>query len=131
MEKEKIVFFDGICNLCNSSVQFLLKYNHKKNLKFAALQSIYFRTHFPNEVSNMESILYFSDGMLYRESTAIIKITKELVFPLSLASVMLILPARFRDFFYRMVAKHRYRFFGKREVCYFPSPDLEERFLHG
>jgi len=130
MEKEKIVFFDGICNLCTSSVQFLLKYNRKQNLKFVALQSEYFVSRYPEDAKSIASILYLSQGILYRESTAILKISQELVFPLSLFSLFLFVPRIVRDFFYRIVAKRRYQIFGKRENCYLPTPELEKRFLN-
>jgi predicted DCC family thiol-disulfide oxidoreductase YuxK len=128
MEKEKIVFFDGVCNLCTASVQFLLRTNRKKNLKFAPLQSDYFHKQFPNHPYELESILYFVDGKLFAESTAVILICRELIFPLPLILVLLVIPRFFRDLVYRMIARSRYRIFGKKETCYLPTPELLSRF---
>ncbi len=130
MEKEKIVFFDGVCNLCIGSVQFLLRFNRSKSLTFASLQSEYFQRKFPNFSGEFNSILYYKDGVLKANSTAVLEICRELVFPFSMGSGFLILPVSFRDFFYRWIATHRYSIFGKREVCYLPTEELTSRFLN-
>jgi predicted DCC family thiol-disulfide oxidoreductase YuxK len=129
MEKVKIVFFDGVCNLCTYSVQFLLQANLKKNLKFASLQSNAFRSLAPEESESLSSIVYSLDGKLFRESEAILLIAKELRFPYYFFSIFLIVPSWIRDTIYRYVAKHRYKWFGKKEVCYVPTPELSERFI--
>ena len=130
MEKEKIVFFDGVCNLCTASVQFLIKYNKTKNLKFAPLQSIYFQERYPEESKQLDSILFLREGVLYRESTAVLLLSRELIFPLSLFYYFVFIPRFLRDLVYRMIAKRRNFLFGQSDTCYLPTPELQNRFLN-
>ncbi|MDZ4727559.1 MAG: DCC1-like thiol-disulfide oxidoreductase family protein [Leptospira sp.] len=128
-EKEKIVFFDGDCNLCSGTVQFLIRTNAKNNLKFAALQSVYFQEHFPTLKDKRESVLYLSDGILYSKSDAALQITRELKFPFYLLFFFKIIPRLIRDFFYQIIAKYRYFIFGTRSSCLISIPNYTDRFL--
>ncbi|MCZ8156294.1 MAG: DCC1-like thiol-disulfide oxidoreductase family protein [Leptospira sp.] len=129
MDKDKIVFFDGFCHLCNGSVQFLLKANKNKNLYFAPLQSEFRKINFSHIPEDSSSICYFSSDTVYKESDAILQITRELTFPYYLLYWFRILPKSLRDLVYRWIARHRYQWFGKSKVCFSPSAEYRSRFL--
>ncbi|TGL45122.1 thiol-disulfide oxidoreductase DCC family protein [Leptospira perdikensis] len=130
-EKSKIVFFDGVCHLCMGSVQFLLKQNKKENLNFSAIGSQTFHTLLPKDsYSHLpDSILYWKEGLLYMESDAVLQLVRELKFPWNLFYGFSIFPRFLRNPIYRFIAKHRYQWFGKAEVCMIPSPNIKKRFL--
>ncbi|MBM9501315.1 thiol-disulfide oxidoreductase DCC family protein [Leptospira sp. 201903071] len=127
-----IVFFDGVCNLCNGTVLFFLDHNPKKNLRFASLQSefaerILTKKNLPDVAPS--SVLFLENGILYEKSNAVLKIAAHLSFPWNLASIFRWVPTLLRDIVYDWIAKNRYRWFGKSEACRIPSPELKSRFL--
>lgn len=113
------------------SVQFLLKHNRSGSLTFSAIGSNTFSEMFPSGVKSTlpDSILYWDEGKLMVESDAILGITRELGFPWNLGLVFWILPRGIRNFFYRIIAKHRYQWFGKAESCMVPTQEIKIRFL--
>ena len=125
-----IVFFDGVCNLCQGSVRYLIKHDKKGVLKFASLQGNYGKD-FVNEteIQSMQSILFFDGKMLYKKSTAVLKLSRLLGGWYQLLLLGYILPRFFRDWLYNIVAKNRYRWFGKKDQCMLPSKGFENRFL--
>ncbi|MFL2624064.1 MAG: thiol-disulfide oxidoreductase DCC family protein [Flavobacteriaceae bacterium] len=125
-----IVFFDGVCNLCQGSVRYLIKHDKKGVLKFASLQGNYAKD-FVNEteIQSMQSILFFDGKMLYKKSTAVLKLSRLLGGWHQLLLLGYILPRFFRDWLYNIVAKNRYRWFGKKDQCMLPSKGFENRFL--
>ena len=125
-----IVFFDGVCNLCQGSVLYLIKHDKKGVLKFASLQGNYAKD-FVNEteIQSMQSILFFDGKMLYKKSTAVLKLSRLLGGWYQLLLLGYILPRFFRDWLYNIVAKNRYRWFGKKDQCMLPSKGFENRFL--
>lgn len=131
-QKNAIVLFDGVCNFCNSSVNFFIERDSKKYFKFAPLQS-----EIADELSlkygidreNVDSIILVEDDKAYTYSTAALKITKNLDGIWSLGYVFIIVPKFIRDLFYKLIAKNRYKIFGKKDVCMIPTPELKERFL--
>ena len=125
-----IVFFDGVCNLCQGSVRYLIKHDKKGVLKFASLQGNYAKD-FVNEteIQSMQSILFFDGKMLYKKSTAVLKLSRLLGGWHQLLLLGYILPRFFRDWLYNIVAKNRYRWFGKKNQCMLPSEGFENRFL--
>ena len=125
-----IVFFDGVCNLCQGSVRYLIKHDKKGVLKFASLQGKYAKD-FVNEteIQSMQSILLFDGKMLYKKSTAVLKLSRLLGGWHQLLLLGYILPRFFRDWLYNIVAKNRYRWFGKKDQCMLPSKGFEKRFL--
>ena len=125
-----IVFFDGVCNLCQGSVRYLIKHDKKGVLKFASLQGNYAK-YFVNEteIQSMQSILFFDGNMLYKKSTAVLKLSRLLGGWHQLLLLGYILPRFFRDWLYNIVAKNRYRWFGKKDQCMLPSKGFENRFL--
>ena len=125
-----IVFFDGVCNLCQGSVSYLIKHDKKGVLKFASLQGNYAKD-FVNEteIQSMQSILFFDGKMLYKKSTAVLKLSRLLGGWHQLLLLGYILPRFVRDWLYNIVAKNRYRWFGKKDQCMLPSKGFENRFL--
>ena len=125
-----IIFFDGVCNLCQGSVRYLIKHDKKGVLKFASLQGKYAKD-FVNEteIQSMQSIMFLDDKMLYKKSTAVLKLSRLLGGWHQLLLLGYILPRFFRDWLYNIVAKNRYRWFGKKDQCMLPSKGFENRFL--
>jgi predicted DCC family thiol-disulfide oxidoreductase YuxK len=129
---QPVLLFDGICNLCNSSVQFILKHEKNSELKFAALQSQFGQellSQYKLTSPKMNSVILVSDGKVYLASDAVIRVCRFLKFPWNLGSVLIVIPRPLRDFFYKKIAKNRYRWFGKKESCMVPSPGRRSRFL--
>ena len=127
-----IIFFDGVCNLCNSSVQFVIKRDRKSKFMFASLQSkkgqeILNRFGLP--ANDFNSFILLEGDKVYTKSTALLKVLKELRGGWKLLYAFIILPAFIRDPFYNLVAKNRYKWYGKREECMIPTPALKSRFL--
>ncbi len=130
-DNQKVVFFDGVCHLCNGSIQFLLKYNSRKDLLFAPLQSDIaiesLGQYGKKELG--DSIIYVKNGKVYSESTAALQLAGELMFPISILKVFLILPQFIRNGVYRWIARNRYSWFGKYDSCMIPGPEVSHRFL--
>lgn len=128
-----ILLFDGVCNLCSSSVQFVLKRNRKENVRFASLQSTFaqyelLRSDLPKDYLN--SLVLLEDGKTYVKSDAALRLVKHLNGIWKVGSVFLIVPRFIRDGVYDFVAKNRYRWFGKKEVCWIPEKRWQNRFLN-
>tara|TARA_B100001564_G_scaffold7221_1_gene6156 strand:+ start:78496 stop:78891 length:396 start_codon:yes stop_codon:yes gene_type:complete len=125
-----IIFFDGVCNLCHSSVLYLIKSDKKKILKFSSLQSDYAKGLLPkSELVCIESIIFFNDNKLYKKSTAILKLAKILGGWHNILLIGYCIPACLRDKLYDVVAKNRYKWFGKKDKCMVPTKELRKRFL--
>ena len=131
-KKKAIILFDGVCNLCNSSVQFVIKHDNKNQFLFASLQSDASRKlllQFNYENPKMKSIVLIENDNVYDKSTAALRIAKKLARPWNLLYLFIILPKAFRDFFYNIIAKHRYRWFGKRDTCLPVIGKYKNRFI--
>lgn len=128
---EAIVFFDGVCNLCNGAVQFILKREKNPQLKFAALQSDTFRARAQHLLAAIpDSIIFLEAGILYTESDAVLRISRHLRQPWrAMGFLGYLFPRCVRNPLYRFIARNRYRWFGKKETCYVPTPALRARFL--
>ena len=132
MEKNKIVLFDGVCNLCNNSVQFIIKRDKKKQFRFASLQGNYGQAflkkyNLPSDTFN--SFILLEDDKVYTRSTGALRMLRHLAGGWSLFYGFIILPKVIRDGVYNWVARNRYKWFGKRDECMIPTPELKERFL--
>lgn len=132
-ENKKLILFDGICNLCNTSVQYIVKHDKKKRFLFAALQSKTGKSiieDFKIDTNKIDSILLYSPqhGVDYK-STAALKIAYQLGFPNNILSVFFIVPPFIRNLVYDYIAKNRYTWYGKKEACMIPTPELKSRFL--
>ena len=132
MEIFKIILFDGVCNLCNSSVNFIID-NDKRNIfKFASLQSEtgseLMKKH--NLTSkDIDSVILIDADRAYIKSDAALRIAAELGGIYKLISYLRFIPKFIRDFFYDIIAKNRYRWFGKKDSCRIPTPELKSKFL--
>ena len=129
---DHIIFFDGVCNLCNNSVNKLIKMDVKKVFKFASLQSEFARSFFPGHLINhkdFDTILFYKNGQFYDRSNAVLNICKALGGRFNVFLIGYIIPRFMRDTLYRLVAKNRYKWFGKKDQCVVPTDDLKERFL--
>jgi predicted DCC family thiol-disulfide oxidoreductase YuxK len=130
--KPVIVLFDGVCNLCNSSVQFIIKKDHKRKFKFASLQSELGRAQLVRFNLNPDSLYSFiviDNNVANERSNAVLCIAKHLGAPWSTLTVFKFLPKFLRDAVYNFIASNRYSFFGKKDSCMIPTPDLKERFI--
>ena len=128
-----VVLIDGVCNFCIKSARILHKLEPKGILKFASQQSeigAKLLREYGIEVNDLDTIYYLEDGQLYQRSDAFIAFSKYLKQPYRfLGNVSAFLPRCFRDFTYNLIAKNRYRIFGKQEVCYLPEKGLVDRFI--
>lgn len=129
---KQIIFFDGICNLCNSSVDFFVR-NSKKSKRFyiASLQSkTAAQLIEQHEITDLpDSILFYYRGKFHYKSTAVLLIAKFLKFPLNLLVIFFIIPRFIRDWIYDGVAKNRYKWFGQKNTCRIPTTEEQDFFL--
>jgi predicted DCC family thiol-disulfide oxidoreductase YuxK len=123
-----IVLFDGECNLCNRTVQFIIKQDPKARFRFGALQWASSKAHLGNSAES-SSVILIENERIYRESTATLRICKNLRFPWPLLYALVVVPGPVRDAIYRWIAKNRYRWFGKLDRCMVPTAELANRFL--
>lgn len=126
------ILFDGVCNLCNGSVQFILKRDPESRFRFASLQSEAGRRLVAEnglDPDVLSSVILIEDGKVYRESTAALRIARHLSGAWKLLRVLVLIPRPIRDAAYRLIARNRYRWFGKSETCWLPTPELRARFL--
>lgn len=126
-----VILFDGYCNLCSAAVQFILKWDKKSQFKFASLQSDFAEKNLAaqHRKQNPESIVLLENGEIYFQSSAAFRIAKRLSYPVKLLYVFSIFPRFITDAVYKVIAKNRYRWFGKKQSCWIPTPELKERFL--
>ena len=130
---KQLVLFDGVCNLCDASVQYIIKHDKDNAFLFTALQSEVGQQiikEFNIDTNKIDSIILYSNehGISYK-STAALKIASKLGFPRNLLSVFLIIPTIIRNWVYDYIAKNRYKWYGKKEECMIPTPDLKSKFL--
>jgi predicted DCC family thiol-disulfide oxidoreductase YuxK len=132
IKNKSIILFDGVCNLCNTSVQFIIKNDPKKQFLFTSLQSDVAKEillHHTSKKINLSTIILIKNGHIYDKSTAVLLISKELNNFYSLCYFFMIIPKFIRDGIYMVISKNRYKWFGKKEKCMLPSKDNRDRFL--
>ena len=131
--KKPLVLFDGVCNLCNASVKYIIKHDKKDVFRFTALQSEVGQKivkEFNIDTIKTDSIILYSEKKeIYYKSTAALKIASHLGFPLNLLIVFFIVPPCIRNWVYNYIAKNRYVWYGKRETCMIPTPELRKKFI--
>ena len=133
MYQLSIILFDGVCNLCNGAVQFVIKRDNKNQFLFASLQSgegkqILEDHNFP--MNKMDSFFLVENGKVYDKSTAALKVLKKLSGPWSLLYGFIIVPKFIRDGVYNWIAKNRYQWFGQKDECMIPTAELKAKFLN-
>ena len=128
----EVILFDGVCNLCNFFVQFVIERDKNNIFKFASLQSDYSKkllNRFGTDNSKIDSVILYSGDRIFTESTAALKILKQLGGGWQLMYVFIILPKFMRDAVYRLIARNRYKWFGKKDSCMLPTPELKNKFI--
>jgi predicted DCC family thiol-disulfide oxidoreductase YuxK len=130
---KKIILFDGVCNFCNSSVQYVIKYDKNDIFRFVALQSELGQKiikHIGISEKHIDSIILYEPGIAYYyKSTAALIIAKNLNGILTFGTLLKIIPSGLRDILYDYIATNRYKWFGKQESCMIPSEELKAKFL--
>ncbi|WP_405212094.1 thiol-disulfide oxidoreductase DCC family protein [Dokdonia sp. Asnod2-E02] len=129
---KKIILFDGVCNLCNGAITFIIQRDKKDLFRYAPLQSeigkeLAAKHHI--DLDKVDSIILVTEDKAYAKSTAALRIAKQLSAGWPLLAIFLILPRFLRDVVYDFIARNRYKWFGKKEACMIPTPELKSKFL--
>ncbi|MEO5941933.1 MAG: thiol-disulfide oxidoreductase DCC family protein [Ferruginibacter sp.] len=132
MNSHPIILFDGICNLCNGAVQYVIRHDSEAVFQFASLQSesgqnLLQQYNLPK--NNFNSFVLIEDNKVYTKSTAALKVAKRLKGGIKLLYGFIIVPAFIRNGVYNIIANNRYKWFGKKNECMIPTPSLQSRFL--
>jgi predicted DCC family thiol-disulfide oxidoreductase YuxK len=126
-----VLLFDGVCTLCNGSVRFVIERDPAGRFQFAPLQSAAARRLLEKAPQPLpDSLVLVEEGRLFTRSTAVLRIARGLGFPWPLAYLFVAVPRPLRDWVYDILASHRYRWFGRRDACMVPTPELRSRFLN-
>ena len=133
MAEPAIILFDGVCNLCNGAVQFVIKRDDKRQFLFASLQSEEGRNILKENnffTDGVYSFIRVENGRVFDRSTAALRVAKRLRIPWKWLYIFIAVPKFIRDAVYDFIAKNRYRWFGKKDECMVPTTELKERFLN-
>lgn len=132
MASPSIVLFDGVCNLCNGFVNFIIDRDPKHQFSFGSLQSqkarVLLHDH-PAVLSELNTVVLLEGSKLYTRSTAALRIARKLNGGWPLLYALIIIPSPLRDIVYDFIARKRYAWFGRREACRIPTPELRSRFI--
>ena len=131
-ESHPVILFDGLCNFCNAGVNFIIKQDKKKAFRFAALQSeagqkLLEEHHLPKEGFN--SFVLINNGKVYQKSSAGLRLYQVLPWYWKWTQSFWLVPKFIRDAVYDLIAKKRYKWFGKKDACMLPTPEVRSRFL--
>ncbi len=126
-QKERIIVFDGICGLCNKSIDLLMKVDRQKIFKYTSMQGEFVQT--LDIETSVDSIIFCEEGILYYKSTAILKIFQSLGGLYRMTTIFYLIPKFIRDFIYDIVAKHYYKIFAKMEYCRVLGADEKVLFI--
>lgn len=132
MMKQDVLLFDGVCNLCNGAVNFIIDHDPKGHFKFAALQSDFGQLKLEElgyDQEDFDSLVLLSDDKVFKKSTAALHIAKKLSGLYPLLYIFIIIPPFIRHAVYDVIAKNRYKWWGKRDSCRMPTPELQARFV--
>lgn len=129
---DAVVLFDGVCNLCNGSVRFIIARDSHARFRFAPLDSeaarrLLMECDYSSPLP--DSVALIERGVVYTRSSAALRIARRLRFPWPLFYALTLVPRPLRDAAYDLIANHRYAWFGKRNACMMPTPELQQRFL--
>lgn len=127
-----VILFDGVCNLCSSIVQFVIERDRNDAFRFASLQSDFGRSvlkKFNLPADSFNSFILYNAGKVYTKSGGALQVAKQLSGAWPLLYIFIILPSIIRDGVYNIIAGNRYKWFGKKEACWIPSPELKIKFL--
>lgn len=129
---KKVILFDGICNLCSSSIQFIIRHDKKDQFLFGSLQGAAGQAYlkkFNLPANEFNSFMLVEDEKLYTRSAAALRVLKHLGRGWQLLYGLMIVPPFIRDGIYNLLARNRYKWFGKKEACWLPTPALKAKFL--
>jgi len=133
-DNKQLILFDGVCNLCNNAINYVIKHGTQNVFMFAPLQGETGKQiieKFKIDTSKIDSILlYSSEDKLSYKSTAALKIAWKLGFPRNLLAFFFIIPTFLRNWVYEFIAKNRYKWFGKKDACMLPTKELQAKFLN-
>ena len=124
-----VVFFDGVCNLCEASVLFILERDKKNRFLFSQLQSDLAKSTLSSENQSLKSFVLLENGKVFTKSTAALRVARHLKGIIKLIWVFIIIPKPIRDVIYDFIARNRYRWFGKKNECMIPTPELKAKFI--
>jgi predicted DCC family thiol-disulfide oxidoreductase YuxK len=123
----RVVFFDGVCNLCNAAVRFIIRFDKDQSLRFSSLQSPLAKECL-KEKHTLDTLVFFEKGSIYTRSTGALKIARYLHL-FKYLYFLIYVPKGLRDFVYDLIAKYRYRIFGKKENCPIPNEKIKHLFI--
>jgi len=132
MNFNNVIIFDGVCNLCNWTVQFIIKRDKKNIFKFLPMQSekaIELFKKYNLDFTNLDTVVLIRDKDVFFQSDAALEISSNFDYPWKVFYFFIFIPKFVRDWVYDFIAKHRYNWFGKRETCMIPAGDIKSRFL--
>lgn len=132
MKEQPVILFDGVCNLCNGVVKLVIKQDKKAYFKLAALQSpagqmLLQKYRLPQK--DFETFLLIKNGKVYQQSDAALQVAKHFSWYWQWLQILWLVPRPLRNAVYRLVARNRYRWFGKKEACMIPTPSIKKRFI--
>lgn len=132
MPESAIILYDGVCHLCQGFVHFIIRRDPQKKFRFGFLQSAAGQDRlraFPHLSNGLNTVVLIERGRVYTKSSAALRIARRLTGAWPLAYGLIFVPPILRDAVYNVIARHRYRWFGKSDACVLPSPDTQDRFL--
>ena len=134
IKQKDILLFDGVCNLCNNSINFVIDHDPDGQFKFAALQSEFGKKKLRElnlQADDFDSIVLLSNDQVFVKSTAALKVAKKLTGAWPALYAFIIVPPFIRHAVYNLIAKNRYKIWGKTDQCRVPTPELKQRFIEG
>jgi len=132
MTKKPVILFDGVCNLCNNAVQFIIRHDPDEKFLFASLQSEFgqqLMKHYNLPLENFNSFILLQNNKVFNKSTGALKVAKQIKGSWKLLYIFIIVPKFIRDAVYTWIANNRYKWFGKKDACMIPTPQIKARFL--
>jgi len=132
LNSKGVVLFDGVCNFCNTSVNFIIRHDKKDYFRFTPLQSeigMKISEKYNLDSGNLKSVILVDKGKIYTKTTAALRIAKQLSGLWPALYVFIIVPAPIRDVVYNIIANYRYKWWGERDACMIPTPEIRKKFL--
>ncbi len=132
LKNKGLILFDGVCNFCNSSVNFIIKNDKTDHFRFLPLQSERGKkivAEYNLDPENLQTVILLEQGRIYTRSTAALRIARKLSGGWKLMYGFVIVPSVVRDFFYNIIARNRYKWWGQRDSCMIPTPEVKRKFL--
>lgn len=132
MTDKSIILFDGVCNVCNGFVNFLIPRDAKNKFQFGSLQSLKVKEllkQYHYDADDISTVILIENNKLYPQSTAVLKIFRQMSGAWPWLYAFIIIPKPIRDFLYQLIARNRYKLFGKKDACMIPTPELKAKFI--